>query len=300
MPSLSSAASHRSNRSEASHTPAHAPHPDSLNSASLTPQPARQVRWGQDSVHLHPLQLLDDESGHAESRDEEANEESDGAASVLAICAMKGRVGCCYYEAETEKLHFVEDQADTVPGWDLATLILEQLHPQTVLTSASADADFVSSLERTLSTLPSPSSASAATSGNDEDETTAVRLEYRPAREFYAGAGKMALSRLEITEGGWYEEADENGQGKSYLATPPHGRGEQTELFTGLDGVPAGQVEDESDAYDFGRSSKRRRLNGGEDEGERAQRNRELRLEGFLNGLVGSPITVRRLSSTSL
>ncbi|GAA5919798.1 hypothetical protein JCM6882_003420 [Rhodosporidiobolus microsporus] len=316
MPALPSSVQDHRNYSRSSHEPppsrSSSTRLDSFNPPAGTPQPARQVRWGTDEVysqtqHAGGAESQRDANDGGQSDDGEAGHGGRGEGNSLAICATKGRVGCCYYDVEMNKLRFVEDQQDT-SGWDLTTLILEQLLPSTVLTSANADADFVISLEQTLSTLPlSTSSASSATAtsaaagGEDADESP-VRVEYRPQREFYAGNGRVALSQLEVTEGGWYADGgdadDEDDEG---YASGYHQQQQQqhraTELFSGLDALgvaeaAGGEDEEHRDAYDFGRRRKRRRLGRGGEEGERAQRNRELRLEGFLNGLVGSPITL--------
>lgn len=40
---------------------------------------------------------------------------------VLAITAMKGQVGCCYYDGQAGKLYFLEDQRDSAT-WDLMSI----------------------------------------------------------------------------------------------------------------------------------------------------------------------------------
>jgi DNA mismatch repair protein MSH5 len=133
--------------------------------------------------------------------------------------------------------------------------VLGQLLPTTVLTSSNADSNFVSFLESTLSTLPSAtSSASNSSFSISALSGPPTRLEIRPAREFYAGQGRHVLSQLEIREGAWYSSIKEE------------------------------QDEEEPMGY-----SDRQ----GGMEGDAMRRNRELRLESFMNGLEKSPLTVR-------
>ncbi|GAA5933957.1 hypothetical protein JCM10213_008486 [Rhodosporidiobolus nylandii] len=256
-----------------SRSPSRVPSVASNASASVN-NAARQVRWGSDEVFNHAQpRVRGAEAGDGEVEASEADEDGTDSGSVLAIASMKGKLGCCYFEPTSQKLFFVEDQPDS-SNWDLTHLILEQLLPTTVLTSSSADADFLTVLDSALSTLPvsAPSAASTASTGDTSDP--AVRLEFRPAREFYSGQGKLALSQLHITEGGWYAE-DELSQ--------TVGEDNTEEEFG--DGAPG-------DAYDFGRRRKRRKIAGATVEGDRLRRNRELRLEAFLNGLNASPITL--------
>ena len=140
-------------------------------------------------------------------------------------------------------------------------IVLGQLLPTTVLTSSSADSNFVSFLESTLSTLPaattsSSSSASASTSSvtTSAQSGTPTRLEIRPARDFYAGQGRHVLSRIEIREGAWYSIIKDEG--------------------------------DEDDEFQVAHQQQGM-------EGDALKRNRELRLESFMNGLEKSPLTVR-------
>ncbi|GAA6004146.1 hypothetical protein JCM10207_002453 [Rhodosporidiobolus poonsookiae] len=222
----------------------------------------REVRWGQNEVMGQP------EHADAEQHEplEEEDEDDGLEGSLLAISAVKNKLGCCYYDCATRKLHFIEDQSDS-SGWDLTNLILEQLLPSAVITSSNADADFLETLDETLSTLPVADSTSSASSENGQP----VRLEYRPAREFYAGQGKLALAALDLCAEGTGTEGD-----------------------SGAD--EDNDAEDEStfeerDAYDFGRKRKKRRVD--HDTGfDRNRRNRELRLEGFLNSLTASPLTL--------
>jgi len=141
--------------------------------------------------------------------------------------------------------------------------VLGQLLPTNVLSPVTADSAFLDFLESTLSTLPTASSStgssSAASFSTANDRPT--RFEIRPAREFYAGQGRHALSQLEIREGAWYRVDEEDMQALS----------------------------DNINSNDRGRLSSRR--NEGV-EGDALKRNRELRLESFINGLENSPLTV--------
>ncbi|GAA5874385.1 hypothetical protein JCM8547_005384 [Rhodosporidiobolus lusitaniae] len=279
LPSPPSAPRAASSRSSSAIPPSHL----SAAPSTATP-PVRQIHSSTDQVYSQ-AQLSANSRGQNEEDDgEESDRDEDevGGTRILAISAVKGRLGCFYYDAETRKLHFVEDQAES-SSFDLTNLILEQLLPSIVLTSATADTDFLTSLESTLSTLPisgPPPSATASSADAFSSTDQAVKLEYRPAREFYAGAGKMALSKLHINEGGFYADEDEDDE---------HLEREQDEDDDG--GYECTELGETRDAYDFGRRRKRRRLTGGID-GDRSRRNRELRLESFLNGLSASPLSL--------
>jgi hypothetical protein len=83
----------------------------------------RQVRWGTDEVFSQRQSVegtADD--GQDEEQESQADEDDEGdGKSVLAISAMKNKVGCCYFDAATQKLHFIEDQNDS-GSWDLTNL----------------------------------------------------------------------------------------------------------------------------------------------------------------------------------
>jgi len=132
-----------------------------------------------------------------------------------------------------------------------------------VLSPVTADSAFLDFLESTLSTLPNASSSTGSTSAasfsTSSDRPT--RFEIRPAREFYAGQGRHALSQLEIREGAWYRVDEEDMQASS----------------------------DDMNSNDRERLSSRRYEGV---EGDALKRNRELRLESFINGLENSPLTV--------
>ncbi|GAA5864913.1 hypothetical protein JCM3774_004270 [Rhodotorula dairenensis] len=227
----------------------------------------RQVHWGADRVHALDRQkraasvVTDTQSRTSiAAEDDHASDEPDPedehlvSTNILAINAAKGKIGCCYYDAMANKLHFIEDQRD-LAEWDLCTLIVEQVLPTFVLTSTNADEAFLASLEGTLATLPLPSlsgAASAASFSNAEavgggggGGGNEIRIEYRPARDFYSTAGKHALSRVKVLEP------------KGARTDPP-------------------QLEEEIE----------RMLD------DRATRNSELGLEALLNNLSANPLTL--------
>lgn len=167
--------------------------------------------------------------------------------------------------------------------------VLEQILPSTVLTSANADPTFLTTLETTLASLPLvSSSASNTTSASDTDPS--VRIEYRPPREFYAGQGKNALAQLHVVEGGMYE--DEERVASMQDESEEEGGGSEMGWESG---------SGRRDAYEFGRRRIGRvRGEGAGMQSDRARRNSTLRLESFLNGLGGSPLTVRRWTVSSV
>ncbi|GAA5999375.1 hypothetical protein JCM5350_004037 [Sporobolomyces pararoseus] len=233
------------------------------SSSNLNRNKPRQARWGSNKVLNQSVDrtqsdsLQSQRSGDREDGEEEEDSQIEGI--TLAVTVLRGKLGCAYYDANDNKIYFLEDQLDS-NEFDLANLTLGQLLPTTVLTSSSADSNFVSFLESTLSTLPaaatsSSSSASASTfsATASAQSGTPTRLEIRPAREFYAGQGRHVLSRIEIREGAWYSIIKDEG-------------GEDEEL----------QVAHQQQGM----------------EGDALKRNRELRLESFMNGLEKSPLTL--------
>lgn len=72
-----------------------------------------------------------------------------------------------------------------------------------MLTSTNADPAFLAALEDKLASLPlppAPTHASSTTSNAETETGGNVRIEYRPARDFYSTAGKHALSRVKVLE----------------------------------------------------------------------------------------------------
>ncbi|GAA5977825.1 hypothetical protein JCM10908_005110 [Rhodotorula pacifica] len=177
----------------------------------------RQVHWGAHQVHADDRHRYAATNATFTQEQDEQQDHDDGdldeeeqlvSTNILAINASKGKIGCCYCDTLTNKLHFIEDQRDSAE-WDLCTLIVEQLLPTFVLTSTNADDTFLKSLEEKLATLPLPAStsASSAASTTESDSIGAgggsggkIRIEYRPARDFYSTAGKYALSRVRILD----------------------------------------------------------------------------------------------------
>lgn len=198
------------------------------------PSDPRHVHFGFDETYS--LEADEDESG--------------GREMCMSLNASRGRVGCAYYDGG--KVFLMEDTQDSL-GWDTVVTILEQVQPSLVLTSAAADPGFLAVLQSTLEYLPSVSSS---TSLAGTEDPSAVRLEYRPARDFYAGQGRIALSGLRIVEGIDYRDGVGDGGGAAFDSTSYCGR---------------------------------RR---GDDFNDRSRRNEELRLGSFLSGLDTSPLTV--------
>ncbi|KWU42860.1 hypothetical protein RHOSPDRAFT_35589 [Rhodotorula sp. JG-1b] len=165
---------------------------------------ARQVHWGPNPNvgDGRDPSLAAGRIGVNDADDDDEDEQL-VTTSILAINAAKGKIGCSYYDAMTNKLYFIEDQRDSTE-WDLCSLIVEQVLPTFVLTSTNADDTFLKSLEDKLATLslpPSFASSSAAASTTDTETATGkIQIEYRPARDFYSTAGKHALSRVKVLD----------------------------------------------------------------------------------------------------
>lgn len=92
----------------------------------------RQVRWGADQVHALNREDRSTSYTTGTQRQTASRDASDAdpepfaeeqllSTNILAINAAKGKVGCCYYDTMTNKLHFIEDQRDS-SEWDLCTL----------------------------------------------------------------------------------------------------------------------------------------------------------------------------------
>ena len=58
--------------------------------------------------------------------DDDDEDEQLVTTSILAINAAKGKIGCSYYDAMTNKLYFIEDQRDSTE-WDLCSLSMPSL-----------------------------------------------------------------------------------------------------------------------------------------------------------------------------
>ena len=86
---------------------------------------ARRVHWGSPEIFsapsLHPTTTIS--GSEAAETEEEQDDEKAAGGTVLAITAMKGRVGCCYLSPAPQgdgKLYFLEDTRDE--AWDLVEL----------------------------------------------------------------------------------------------------------------------------------------------------------------------------------
>ncbi|GAA5826364.1 hypothetical protein JCM5353_004733 [Sporobolomyces roseus] len=228
------------------------------------PHNSRQVRWGSDQV-IERSQLSPGMPSIEPGSEGQEEEEEEGMNGIcLAISVVRGKLGCAYYDSNDNKIYFLGDQPDS-SEFDLAKLVLGQLLPTNVLSPVTADSTFLDFLESTLSTLPTASSASGSTSAASFNTSSdrPTRFEIRPAREFYAGQGRQALSQLEIREGAWYR----------------------------LDEGDVQAFNDDSNDRNRDSSARSSRRNEGV-EGDALKRNRELRLESFMNGLENSPLTL--------
>lgn len=259
----------------------------------------RRVRWGSNEVmrgEMNPS-VSDDDNDDAAGRSDGDDDEGEGEAAgqwsagvTLAITATKGKLGCAYYDGEANKLLFLEDSEDSpLEQWDLVTdspsplpclpratapfqgdltrllhPVVNQLNPAIVLTPATADPAFLTTLQVALASL-APDSSASSRSGAAESDAHPIKLEFRPGREFNPGNGRVALAQVLVVEGGMYalqeadDEDDDDAQGSK-------------------------------DAYSFNGGQRKRDY--GIFQGDRARRNGELRLESFVNGLATSPLTV--------
>lgn len=139
------------------------------------------------------------------------------------------------------------------------------------MTASTAESTFLETLENKLASIPLPAGKSASSAASSADtDAGKVRVEYRPARDFYAGHGRLALAQLHIVENGSWTDPDPEVDDEA------------------VDG------DEEQDAYAFGRPSKRPKSSTNNLDDDRTTRNRELRIEAFLNNFAASPITVRR------
>ncbi|GJN92911.1 hypothetical protein Rhopal_005953-T1 [Rhodotorula paludigena] len=241
----------------------------SVNSDVKEKSRPRKLRWGTAEAYSAPAAPASPETSHSDDEDaEDGHDEEREHGDILAITASKGKVGCCFHEFDTGKLLFIEDQQDST-SWDLTTLIVEQLLPSTVLTASTAESTFLETLENKLASIPLPAGKSASSAASSADtDAGKVRVEYRPARDFYAGHGRLALAQLYIVENGSWTDPDPEVDDEA------------------VDG------DEEQDAYTFGRPSKRPKSSTDNLDDDRTTRNRELRIEAFLNNFAASPITL--------
>lgn len=95
----------------------------------------RQVRWGPDPnvADGGEPSLAAGRTDEGDNDDDEDDDEDEQlvTTSILAINAAKGKVGCSYYDAMTNKLYFIEDQRDSTE-WDLCSLSMPSLPPPLV------------------------------------------------------------------------------------------------------------------------------------------------------------------------
>ncbi|KAK4048469.1 hypothetical protein OIO90_005800 [Microbotryomycetes sp. JL221] len=193
-----------------------------------------------------------------------------GSDTILAINAAKGKIGCCCYEGASGRLSFLQDQPES-SSFDVTRSVLEHVLPHRVLTSIKADVAFLTELETILKSLSRPFETSTTTSASSSSvNEQQVRLDYRPVREFYAGQGHVALSQVEIVEGGIYEPA--------------------IDVCSMQDDVTTNTTQKWLSANQGG---------GFRMQEEQAQRMRRLRLESFLNDLTSSPLTIARQMSSN-
>lgn len=120
-----------SNRSTPSAQPSPLPpHQAYTPTPQFSPPPPNhpgRVRWG--TPEYFSQQAQSQPSGREGSPTEGSLQVEDvedegwngqGAGVVLAITAVKGRVGCCYYDGTLGKLFFLEDQRDS-EAWDMTS-----------------------------------------------------------------------------------------------------------------------------------------------------------------------------------
>lgn len=90
----------------------------------------RQVHWGPDPNVRDEADpsLAVGRTGEAGDADEGDDDEDEQlvTTSILAVNAAKGKIGCSYYDAMTNKLYFIEDQRDSTE-WDLCSLSMPSL-----------------------------------------------------------------------------------------------------------------------------------------------------------------------------
>lgn len=107
-----------------SRTPQYSPPPPEVE-ADL-----RKVRWGSNELFSQPnfpARRQDDPYASDDELEQGSGDEDDDdgpdawrVGITLAVMASRGRVGCAYYDGETNKLLFLEDAEESaVDNWDL-------------------------------------------------------------------------------------------------------------------------------------------------------------------------------------
>ncbi|KAL8291262.1 hypothetical protein RQP46_002240 [Phenoliferia psychrophenolica] len=181
----------------------------------------RKVRWGSNDVVAaeegDPYASEEDSDADGDGAEEDDEEEPASAWTrgvSLAITATRGRLGCAYFDADSTKLLFLEDSEDSsLENWDLVTDIIEQLHPDTVLTAATADPVFLAALQACLAALaPDDGTATASSLSGASEPNHPIKLEFRPGREFLSGNGRAALAQVIVLEGGIAIATGPNGE----------------------------------------------------------------------------------------
>ncbi|KAF8158095.1 hypothetical protein B0H34DRAFT_749503 [Crassisporium funariophilum] len=129
----------------------------------------KKVRWGNKTRHT-----VEDAQSDSSEEEPQIPEKT-----CLAALCSHGQVGCAYYEHTKQILYVLEDTQETL-HCDLTRMLLEQVHPDIVLTSSKADEDFIDCV-------------------NEHMESGDATFQIRPFKEFVASKGRdrlLSLSRF--------------------------------------------------------------------------------------------------------
>lgn len=98
--------------------------PSKTSSVNFISGNPHRVRWGSDKVVQQSEYSTQSGSGVnkiAGSEEEGEEEEIEFEGITLAITALRGRLGCAYYDSNDNTIYFLEDQLDSTE-FDLANL----------------------------------------------------------------------------------------------------------------------------------------------------------------------------------
>jgi DNA mismatch repair protein MSH5 len=286
------------------HSPAPQRHSSHLDPPSHQSSPQRQVRFGDQQEYLQPEPEQDDDD---EMEQEQADDELVGeiliedrtelrVKVVMAISAMRGKVGMCLYTQSDNKLQFIEDQQDS-HNWDLVQLskptslrsdsinplgadlspsysVLDQTKPDKIYTSSGADVPFTEVLDQEMTRLHPDSNFAV----------NGTLVEHVSKKEFLSAKGRQMLQNVEIREGGVYESSWSR-------------EGSQQIDQLGDDEVAEASSSTERAAKRARRGAGPARASGNATLiGDQQRRNANLRIEAFLASIESSSITVSILT----
>ncbi|KAF7288536.1 DNA mismatch repair protein 5 [Mycena chlorophos] len=102
----------------------------------------RQRSTTPDTHHNKKVRWQEDSDDGDDGDDNDDNDDVGDDKVCLAAFSQHGRIACAYYDPVKCTLYVLEDTQDT-RHFELAAMLLEQVHPDVVITSSRSDDDFL-------------------------------------------------------------------------------------------------------------------------------------------------------------